>query len=309
MGTMQRPTPRRPEFFILGAGKCGTTSLYDALSQHPQIFMPVTKEPSFYCDIFQVVKNPIEYVSLFAEARADQLAGEASHVYLTCPASAPAIRAFHPDAKFILIFRDPVDRAYSLYNHMTRHGYERIGSFEEALEVEPRRATDSHFRMHNPQYFYNFLYYESGLYGAQIERYFQYFDREQFFFTTMDRLKRDPVGLLGEVFAFLGVDRSFVPRIERQNIGAAARSIGLQFYFRNRLAPVLRWLESEWGPKVIGRLMALNTRPSVGSLDSRVREALRARYADDLRRLEGLTGLDLSAWIAGPSRAGDGLLC
>jgi hypothetical protein len=260
--------------------------------------MPRTKEPSFYCDIFQVVKNPIEYASLFADARPDQLAGEASHVYLTCPASAPAIRAFHPEAKFIVIFRDPVDRAYSLYNHMTRHGDERIGSFEEALAAEPRRATDSHFRMHNPQYFYNFLYYESGLYGAQIERYFQYFDREQFFFTTLDRLKRDALGVLGQVFAFLGVDRSFVPDAEPQNIGHPARSPRLQFYFRHRLAPVLGWLKSERGLRVLGRLMALNTRPSVGSLDSRVRETLRARYADDLRRLEALTGLDLSDWIA-----------
>lgn len=289
---------RRPEFFILGAGKCGTTSLYHSLSQHPQIFMPLTKEPSFYCDIFQVVKNPIEYVSLFADARPDQLAGEASHVYLTCPASAPAIRAFHPDAKFIVIFRDPVDRAYSLYNHMTRSGDETIGSFEEALEVEPQRATDSHFRMHNPQYFYNFLYYESGLYGAQIERYFQYFDRDQFLFTTLDRLKRDPLGVLGQVFAFLGVDRDFVPDVEPQNIGSTVRSPRLQFFFRHRLAPILGWSKSKLGLRVLGRLMALNTRPSVESLDSSTRGALRARYADDLRRLEGLTGLDLSDWIS-----------
>ena len=93
--------PRLPNFYILGAGKSGTTSLFRYLNEHPDIYMPGIKEPTFYCHLFQVVDNPIHYLGLFQNAGNKKWVGEASHAYLSCPQSAPALRAFTPEARFL----------------------------------------------------------------------------------------------------------------------------------------------------------------------------------------------------------------
>ena len=113
-----------PNLFILGAGKCGTTTIYHYLMRHPSIYMSRIKEPTHFCRLFQVVKNPIEYYQLFDGAKGESFIGEASHAYLTDPSSCRVIKALFPLAKFILILRNPADRAYSLYNHMRYHGFE-----------------------------------------------------------------------------------------------------------------------------------------------------------------------------------------
>ena len=134
-----------PNFFILGAGRCGSTTLYSMLSQHPQVFMPKIKEPSFFCSYFQVVKDPVSYFNLFDPTNNEIAIGEASHVYLSNPESAKVIHALIPNAKFILIFRNPTERAYSLYQWARRAKLESIESFEEAIEAEESRYTDKDF--------------------------------------------------------------------------------------------------------------------------------------------------------------------
>ena len=84
----------KPTFFILGAGKSGTSSLYWYLFQHTEIFMCPVKEPTFFCESFQVVSNPIEYFRLFDVAATHRAIGEASHVYLTNPATADILKLF-----------------------------------------------------------------------------------------------------------------------------------------------------------------------------------------------------------------------
>jgi hypothetical protein len=296
---MPNPAPRRPDFFILGAGKSGTSSLYFYLAQHPEIFMSPVKEPSFFCDIFQVVDNAVDYAKLFQNATTQKRVGEASHVYFSYPKTAPVLRAFFPDARFLLILRDPVDRAYSLYHHMARHGFEWIPSFEKALQAEEHRAVDPAFEKHNPQYFYNYLYFRSGLYGEQIERYLQWFERDRFLFLTLDELQSNPLGVIQRAWAFLDVDPSIVPEIEVKNKGGGVRSAPWQFFLRHRLRPTLTRLNVPRKAEMLAWLFGRNsTGVPIPPMNPKTRELLRSRYANDLQRTEEFTGLDLSAWIS-----------
>lgn len=207
----------KPNFFILGAAKSGTTSLYYYLKQHPEIFMSPVKEPSFFCWPFQVVKNPVEYFQLFAKDGNRPIRGEASHVYLTHPDSPPMLSLLFPDAKFVVILRNPADRAYSLYHYMRMMGYEYIFSFEKALEIEEKRFNSKRFQKRCPHYFYNYLYFRSGLYAQQLQRYFSRFKMEQFHILSLEHLKINPLQTLKEIFRFLEVLEDFAPEIEMHN--------------------------------------------------------------------------------------------
>jgi len=292
------PSPRKPDFFILGAAKSGTTSLYFYLAQHPEIFMSPIKEPSFFCDEFQIVDNPIDYLALFRDATHQKRVGEASHAYLTSPGTAPVIRAFLPESRFVLILRNPVDRAYSLYHHMALIGHEWTHSFERALQIEEARASGPDFEKKNPQYLYNYLYFRSGLYGEQIRRYLHWFERDRFLFLTLDELEADPIHTIRRIWEFLDVDPSFVPSTEVHNKGFGVRSASLQFFLQHRLRPALSWVRLPLGSEAVSCLKALNRRwAAIPKMSPKTRELLKGRYEADILLTEDLTGLDLSAWM------------
>jgi Sulfotransferase domain len=187
------------------------------LRQHPQIFMSRVKEPSFFCSYFQVVKDPITYFQLFTPAAGQTAIGEASHVYLSNPESAAVIHALFPAARFILIFRSPTERAYSLY-HWARHAnLEPLATFEEAIEAEGQRYADADFFRKCPQYFWNFMYVRSSYFHLQWQRYLRLYSREQFFALSLNELANDPLHWMQRVFGFLGVDSTFSPTIEHLN--------------------------------------------------------------------------------------------
>ena len=206
-----------PNFFILGAGKCGTTSLYHALKQHPQIHMPGVKEPSFFSSGFQVIKNPVEYFNLFPEQEGKLRFGEASHVYFSAPETAPILRQLFPRAKFVVILRNPVNRTYSLYRHMRRMGVEPLGTFEQALAAEDERFSDPGFPAACGQYFWNFMYYRSSLYNEQLQRYLGLFPLEQFFVLSLGEWISGPGEWLGKIFRFLEIDSDIHVDVSPQN--------------------------------------------------------------------------------------------
>lgn len=216
--------PNVPNLFILGAAKSGTSSLHDILGQHPDIHASAVKEPTFFCDSFQITTNPIEYFNLFASDR--PLRMEASHAYLTNPATAPVLRALFPEARFIVTLREPRRRAYSLYRHMRRtylggNPVEPLEDFADALRFEPVRCLDHSFVTNCPHYLWNYLYCLSSRFDLQLERYFALFPRSQFHVLTLAELAKSPVATTEGILEFLGVDtapaQSF--RYEPQNVG------------------------------------------------------------------------------------------
>ncbi len=276
----------KPNFFILGAAKSGTTSLHRYLRQHSDVFMSHIKEPTFFCQGFQVVKNPIRYFQLFDSVSEEKIIGESSHAYMTDPATARVLKVLFPDAKFVVILRNPVDRAYSLYHHMRRYGHEKIGSFEKALEVEETRAHSRRFQEKCPQYLYNFLYFRSGLYGEQIERYFALFDRHRFHFLTLDQLKSQPMEALKAILSFLGLDTDFTPNLRVHNEGSITARFPLIQYVWTHKVKHPRFLRKQ-GFKFLEKVNVMKVPP----IRPETRNSLLARYESDLQKLKMLTGI------------------
>lgn len=280
----------KPNFFILGAGKCGTTSLHNYLSQHPEVFMPsgIDKEPVFFNKGFQVVKNPVDYFNLFSGVTTEKRIGEASHAYLTSPESSELLKLLFPDAKFIIILRNPVDRAYSLYVHMRKMGFEKSSSFERALSLEGERFNSAQFTKECPEYFYNFMYYRSGLFGEQIERYYSLFSSDQFYVTTLGSLQADAEGEIAKIYRFLDVDEGFNPNFKMHNKG------GIESRFQSLNLPRIRRLRKlipiqRTGLNFINQFLIKSVPPMIET----TRQELSCKYASDLEKVYDLTGLRL----------------
>ena len=156
-----------PNFLIVGAAKAGTTSLYEYLRQHPEIYMPEWKELSFYIGDpdgpLHKVRKPGYYYKVFANAHGYKAVGEASTSYLFDEAAPTIIRENLGAINIIIILRDPVAMSYSLYNHQARKEGETIADFESALEVEDQRRQDARFKKNCYGWHANYYYYHRGL--------------------------------------------------------------------------------------------------------------------------------------------------
>ncbi len=276
----------RPNLFILGAAKCGTTSLHDWLNQHPQIFMSAIKEPSFYCSLFQVVNNEKAYFKLFDQSKDELYRGESSHAYLTDPSVPEVLSRLYPHAKFILILRNPADRAHSLYLHMKRHLHEHAPTFEKALQMEPNRINED-FMESNGQYYHNFLYFNSGLYGRQINRYLSYYRKDQFLFLHHSELQTPEI-LMKKITQFLSLDCYPSYDFSRLNTG---------YTIRFRFVEKLLW--SRYLTKGIlhhlgfQSLLKRFNHISPSPIKPETRHKLMIQYKDDLKEVKRITGLEL----------------
>lgn len=294
--------PQHPNFFIIGAAKSGTTSLWMYLKQHPEVYMPPTpdiKEPSFFCNTYGY-KDFEAYLGLFSDAKEVKAIGEASHAYLTSPESAAWIREVYPEAKIIIILRNPVQRAYSLYHWMIREGYEWITPFEKALITEEERLNNQQFKYYNPQYYYNYLYFSSGCYAAQIERYLNLFPRQQIYITLFEDIKHNPITTTQAIYDFLGVDTSFIPQIKIYNKTQIPLSISAQHFIKQELPrymyklriPAVRWIQET----------ALTTNLFLGkfrsiSINAATQRKLREQYKENIQKTANLIERDLSVWL------------
>lgn len=283
----------KPNFFILGAAKSGTTSLYYYLKQHPEIYMSPVKEPTFFKRGFMVVDNPIDYFSLFDGVSSETIIGEASHAYLSHPSTAKLLKTLFPDAKFLLILRHPADRAYSLYHHMRRRGHEYLNSFEKGLAAESERFNSERFERRCPQDIWNFYYYRSGLYGEQVARYFALFGSERFYILTLNQFLQDQDGHLKKIFHFLEVDPTFKPMVEPKNQGkVTARFPILHYWWAVKLK------QGSYLQKGLRKPMYRLNRVPIPPINPETRQALMLKYREDLSLLESLTGIRLADFAA-----------
>jgi hypothetical protein len=288
-----------PNFLIIGAMKSGTTALYYYLAQHPQVYMSPVKEPDFFCFEGRASRdNSAErieaYRGLFEDVSDEKAIGEASHCYLYEPEAAARIQQHLPEARFIAILRDPVERAYSHFLHMVRNGAEPLTDFRQALREEEARA------YHNRGFQ---DYVGRGLYHDQLKRYFDAFGRDRVKVYLYEDLSNEPVGVLQDTFRFLKVDDSFVPDVSvRRNVSGSPRYKTLDKFLR-RQSPIkdalkihlpagLRWRLS----KAFDDLKTRNlTQPP--PVQSEVRRQLIRAYRDDILKVQELIHRDLSGWL------------
>jgi hypothetical protein len=194
-----------PDFLILGAQKAGTTALYEYLYRHPAISGPSWKEVSFFDRHWW--RGERWYRGHFPRG-ATAPVGEASPSYLFHPQAPERVRSLVPDARLIAILRNPVDRAFSHYQHERALGREPL-SFEDALAAEEQRTRGEVERMTaDPRYFshawWNWTYRARGLYAEQLERWYDVFPRGQVLVLLNEELDAQPAETYARVLEFLG---------------------------------------------------------------------------------------------------------
>ncbi|MGB8647676.1 MAG: sulfotransferase domain-containing protein [Anaerolineae bacterium] len=199
-----------PRFIIIGVQRGGTTSLYNYLSGHPAIRPASVKEVHFFDLHFE--NGPDWYRAQFPEdapGNRSAIAGEASPYYIYHPLAPRRIAALLPEVKLLVLLRNPIDRAYSQYNHVLRRGLELL-SFEQALAGETERLAGETERIINqPGYqsvnHQRLSYRSRGLYADQLEAWFQLFPREQFWIESSELLFQNPGLVLSRALSFLGL--------------------------------------------------------------------------------------------------------
>jgi hypothetical protein len=302
-----------PNFIIIGAAKSGTTSLYDYLQQHPEVFMSPVKEPRYFAyardlggpDASPPMNGPGDdwanrnsvftmeaYRRLFDGAGGHEAVGEASPVDLYSEAAPARLRRLLPQARLIALLRDPVERAYSHFMHLVKTEREPLRDFEAALDAEPeRRAKGWEWSWH---------YRALGFYHIQIKRYLRHFDREQLTVYLFENLKQDAVALARDLFGVLGVDPAFTPDVSVQHRKTGVpRFERFQRFLFNPDNPLRRLSRLVLPEAVRERLLVKmkNANVSKPPLPEDARARLAEAYRDDVRRLEDLIDRDLSGWL------------
>ena len=206
---------KRVGFLIAGVQKAGTTALFDYLAEVPGLELPAVKEAHFFDDEERVDWTAPDYApyhALFADP--DRLWGEATPIYLYWPNALERIRAYNPAMRLILIFRDPVERAWSHWKMEYARGKETEPFGWCIRDGRARMAEAAPY----PGFHRVYSYVERGFYGRQLARLFALFPREQVLLLGSDALRRDPTGTIGTICAFLGVHApkgEIIPRISR----------------------------------------------------------------------------------------------
>ena len=294
-----------PNFFLIGAAKCGTTSVANYLDQHPEVFVSKPKEPNFFsfepnCKptcrgpanpelLYELllkysITSPAEYQNLFANAKQELAIGEASVRYLYTKQSAERIATYAPNARLLVLLRDPIDRLYSHY-HMNVRQHIEPKCLIEAITAEDERIQqgwgwDRHYR-------------RVGYYAEQLQRYLMHFDRAQLLVLFHSDLQQQPAATLQAIFRHLEVSTDCEPDFTRRAmVGHTPRWRMLRELIREdnfvkstakRFVPssvrksFVRWSESK-------------NRQAIPPMSTVLRQQLRAQFAEDSEQLADILG-------------------
>lgn len=289
-----------PSFFVIGAYRSGTTALYRLMRQHPQVFLPLEKEPMFFAidgnpdasDVLRSrsVKDRAEYEALYAPAEPGQVCGDISPEYLVNPFVPGRLASEVPDARLVVVLRNPVDRAWSDYLLHRRDGNETAESFAEALDLQAARITGGDHRAGH--------YIDTGMYAGQIERWLAHFDRSQLQVHLFEDVMGDTDATLAKVFSHVGVDpdqdiepelpinASGIPKNKAVATALKARALIRPYVSRSLLEKV----RPAWD-RVLSRQL---DRPTLTDGD---RGTLIDIYRADVMRLSDLIDRDLTHWL------------
>jgi hypothetical protein len=307
--------PRHPNLFIVGAPKSGTTSLYDYLTGHPDVFMSPIKEPIYFApDMqagfkhrFQFGQDEAAYLALYDGARDERYAGEASTRYLASRQAPRLIHDFDPDARIIIMLRNPIDFVYALHNERVSQEAEDVVDFEQALALDDERRSGHHLPLGSNAL--GSVYRDNALFGQQVERWLSEFSPGQVHVIVFDDFARDTPAEFRKVLEFLGIDPSYRPaqfavvNRSHRSRGGLARAL-----MSSRLA---HWTRHALLPTVLGedraarlarkvRHSRLNRRPNPRPpISDQLRRSLQGDFEADVKLLSRLLGRDLSAeWFA-----------
>jgi len=294
----------RPHFFIVGAPKCGTTSMAQYLNQHPEIFV-LRGEPHFFGSDIEYNKPRLtrkQYAALCRNSGGKPICGDRSTWYLYSQRAATEIHACNPQARIIAMLRHPAEMLHSLHAHHYQRGRrDDIEDPGEALATEAARRLGE--RIPANARFAESLYYSAiPRYAEQLQRYFDIFGHQRVKVILFDELRADPGKVYMDTLDFLGADPVFEPDFDVHNASAPTSNSWL---YRRWKASTLRYRMRSLVPQGLydairglrtKRLKRAAQRQPRAPLDPALRAQLVAQFAPEIDRLEALIGRDLSAW-------------
>jgi len=297
----------KPNFFIVGAPKCGTTALYRYLRLHPNIYMPAKKEPHFFArdlGTYPAIKTMEDYAALFQGAEPKhRRVGEASVYYLRSGVAVPNILEFNPEARIIAMFRNPVDMVHSFHSQLLYWSEEVVTDFETAWRLQEARSrgVDVPPASRGP---FLLQYAEMARFGSQVERLLSVAPAEQVKLILYDDFAASPRQVYSEVVEFLQLPPDGRTEFPRINDNKRARVAWLRNLIR-KPPPALR--EADRGVKArVGRkrldairqgvIERLTVKERREPLSPELRAELVEVFRDEVALLGRLMGRDLAHW-------------
>ncbi|HNQ12125.1 MAG TPA: sulfotransferase [Bacteroidia bacterium] len=311
-----------PNFFIVGAAKCGTTSLYHYLKKHPEVYLSPIKEPNHFCsdidpeefsqqykDIEKRKRLDLEtytqgdmkrevwgyfvqdwnhYTKLFKNVKNEKAVGEISNTYLFSNVAAKNIKEKIPNAKIIAMLRNPADRIYSHYMANLRDGKTFL-SFADEMEDDYRKPKKGWYVSH--------AYYEMGMYYEQVKRFYDQFPKEQIRIYIYDDFKVEQENIVRDMLSFLEVDANVkLDFSERHNQAAVPKN---RYFMYLISATGIKKNLFRIVPQTLKRKLKSTFFKSseIPKMTAEERQKIINIYRDDVLKLQDLLKRDLSMWL------------
>jgi len=305
----------KPDFFIVGAAKSGTTALQQILASHTSVYMSPIKEPNYFYNEVAIsdlrtglqdklkkenaerwikegmngeiwnafLRDESLYKKLFEKAATNQVSGEASVSYLYSLEAAKNIHQFNPNAKIIILLRNPAERAWSHF------------LMEKRMGLVPKNFSAA-FNLYNNDdrkiWGKDPIFLSGGFYYLQVKRFLDTFPKEQIFICFYEDYKADPAKLINELLQFLGIDNKDELKIKVAN--EARKSIFDGFLPSGGLKHTLRSIAQKTG--VHATLKRLLSKKNNEILPATIRTQLNNYYLADIHKLEELLHVNLNHW-------------
>jgi hypothetical protein len=289
---------KKPNFFIIGAPKCGTTSLAAWLAEHPQIYMSPIKEPHhFNSDDDSIVKDREHYETLFRGAGDQHKAvGEASVWYLNSHVAVPDIERYVPSPQYIVCIRNPIEMAYSLHEQQIVNGNEHIQDFATAWSHQEERLAGKKVTRwcREPKHL---AYGPACSIGSQLERLYTTVPKSRVLVIVLDDMKVDPDRQYRRVLRFLGVENDGRTAFPVLNTAKERRLPWLRQIVRFA-GNIKQRVGLRKGFGVLRKIDNLNTRYRARQpLSEPMRRSLQEYFRDDVEKLGFLLERDFGHWL------------
>ncbi len=295
----------KPNFFIIGAPKCGTTSVAHWLSEHPSVYMSHIKEPNYFNtdDNRSVTRTLQQYETLFSQVRPQHIAiGEASAWYLYSRTAVPNIRAYVEDSRFIVMLRNPVEMAYSLHQQEIFSGNEYVTDFPTAWSLQEKRIADLGIASTpEPR---RLLYGDACKLGEQLARLYDHVERERVLVLLLDDVKSNARKEYLKMMKFLAITddgRSDFP-VENSAKGHRYRALAGPVSAMRRVvrqSKLALGVHGRFG--IFKKILKANTISHPRQpLDGETKKMLSDYFRDDITRLSELLERDLTYWLSAP---------
>lgn len=295
----------KPNLFIIGAPKSGTTLLYEQLRTHQDIFMCIPKEPNYFCSDFsnlQYVDSYKEYINLFRNCKSNvKVIGEASAWYLYSKSAIDNIYNFNKDAKIIVMIRNPIEVVLSLHSHFLFNFYEVENSFINAWKLQKERKNGK-FIPKQCKESRLLQYKDATKIGTQLEKLYTIFPDKQIKCILLEDYIEKKYLIYNEILEFLSINPGHQPSFKKINSEKTHKVLWINRILLNPPS-LFRWLwkkvKNIFGPNIIryaDKIILLNTKRSKNKFEKKIHKIVANEYDSEIMKMSKILNKDLTAW-------------